>query len=131
MNEASPKDTIKTILDATTKSKLKIRLWTCPEGCKGIIDWDGDIATCGVCGRKSDQSARLSMSENLSNDHVILAIDTNKTALRLQFSIKKFAQIITGAREVEVDILKEIIKDKYCECVRICSEEKGWYVVNQ
>ncbi len=31
----------------------KIQFWVCPLGCQGIVEWNGDIATCKDCGKQS------------------------------------------------------------------------------
>ena len=41
------------------EANLKVKLWLCPEGhsmtgeMRGTVTWDGDVATCTICGKTS------------------------------------------------------------------------------
>ncbi len=40
-------------------ANVPFRFWVCPVGCKGFVDWTGDVATCRECGKRSDGGAVL------------------------------------------------------------------------
>ena len=54
------KTTICDHIDEYLKSGGRMVFWTCPNGCRDIVDWNHDIlggksvATCRKCGQKGD-----------------------------------------------------------------------------